>query len=264
MSKKILVIGDYCLDEFVYCKCERLSPEAPVPVAMPIRKETNDGMAGNLKANLTSLNNSDIDINFLRSLDPIVKTRYIDEASKQTLLRVDSHDFSDMSVKISDLDPYKDVDAIVIADYKKGFVTEDFLKELGAKYRDSGVDLYLDTKKIIREWGSDYIIKINDLEFNKTIEANNGNIWYKHLIVTLGKEGARFYDHRSSIIYHETEIVNVSEVSGAGDTFLAALVTARTIEQKPWPEALSFANKAAIEAIKRVGVVAVKREWIKK
>lgn len=261
--KKILVIGDYCLDEFIYCKCERLSPEAPVPVAMPIRKETNDGMAGNLRANLVSLNSPNVEIPFLRSLDPIIKTRYIDEASKQTLLRVDSHDFTQMTVKISDLNSYEDVDAIVIADYKKGFVTEEFLMDLGFKYRDTCVDLYLDTKKIIREWGADYIIKINELEFDKTIEANNGNIWFKHLIVTLGKEGARFYDHRSSIVYNESEIVNVSEVSGAGDTFLAALVTARTVEEKSWAESISFANKAAIEAIKRVGVVAVKREWIK-
>lgn len=262
--KKILVIGDYCLDEFIYCKCERLSPEAPVPVAMPLRKETNDGMAGNLLANLISLNKKDsIKTLFLKSLDPITKTRYIDEESKQTLLRVDSHDYTDMSIRLEDVIIFKDLDAIIIADYKKGFITEDFLEDLGMHYRDTEVDLYIDTKKVIREWGTDFIIKINDLEYNKTIEATGGDIWYRKLIVTLGRNGSEFFDNNHSQIFNHIEKVNVTEVSGAGDTFLAALVTARTIEEKPWDEAMRFANKAAAEAVKRVGVVAVKREWIK-
>ena len=52
---KVLVIGDSCKDVYVYGKCERLCPDAPVPVFMPLRKEENQGMAGNVRRNLQSL-----------------------------------------------------------------------------------------------------------------------------------------------------------------------------------------------------------------
>ena len=41
---KILVIGDNCTDVFIYGRCERLSPEAPIPVFEPSKTITNDGM----------------------------------------------------------------------------------------------------------------------------------------------------------------------------------------------------------------------------
>ena len=53
--KKILVIGDFCVDAFIYGKTERLSPEAPVPVFIPTQSKINDGMAGNVATNLTAM-----------------------------------------------------------------------------------------------------------------------------------------------------------------------------------------------------------------
>ena len=41
----ILVIGDSCIDKFIYGKCNRLCPEAPVPVFLPSEFTTNPGMA---------------------------------------------------------------------------------------------------------------------------------------------------------------------------------------------------------------------------
>jgi bifunctional ADP-heptose synthase (sugar kinase/adenylyltransferase) len=49
---KILVIGDSCTDVFIYGRCERLNPEAPIPVFEPTKTITNQGMAGNVVANL--------------------------------------------------------------------------------------------------------------------------------------------------------------------------------------------------------------------
>ena len=40
---KILLIGDSCTDEYVYGTCERLNPEAPVPILKFNRKETTKG-----------------------------------------------------------------------------------------------------------------------------------------------------------------------------------------------------------------------------
>jgi bifunctional ADP-heptose synthase (sugar kinase/adenylyltransferase) len=44
---KVLVIGEICVDQFVYCEAKRLSPEAPVPVLNPVKTVKNQGMAGN-------------------------------------------------------------------------------------------------------------------------------------------------------------------------------------------------------------------------
>ena len=52
---KVLLIGDNCTDEWVYGECDRLSPEAPVPVLVRDGIDTAPGMAGNVKQNLESL-----------------------------------------------------------------------------------------------------------------------------------------------------------------------------------------------------------------
>ena len=52
---RILVIGDSCTDEFIYCDIERICPEAPVPVLKPTKTTTNPGMASNVVENLKSL-----------------------------------------------------------------------------------------------------------------------------------------------------------------------------------------------------------------
>ena len=52
---KILVIGDSCKDVFKYGTCDRLCPDAPIPVFIPAHKKENRGMAGNVYQNLLSL-----------------------------------------------------------------------------------------------------------------------------------------------------------------------------------------------------------------
>ena len=52
---KILVIGDSCTDIFIYGSCQRLNPEAPIPIFEPSKTITNDGMAGNVVRNFKSV-----------------------------------------------------------------------------------------------------------------------------------------------------------------------------------------------------------------
>src|ERR1043165_5747022 len=51
-SKRILVIGDLMLDEFVWGKVGRISPEAPVPVVEVARESFHAGGAANVARNL--------------------------------------------------------------------------------------------------------------------------------------------------------------------------------------------------------------------
>ena len=73
---RILLIGDSCIDEYVYGICERLNPEAPVPILKYHRKEIKHGMAWNVKGNLQAFG---IEVNILTNEEKIIKTRYIDE-----------------------------------------------------------------------------------------------------------------------------------------------------------------------------------------
>ena len=88
-SLNVLLIGDSCVDEYVYGTVDRLSPESPVPVLNQTRRETKPGMAANVKVNLEALG---CEVDFITNLEPIVKTRYIDERSGYHLLRVDQED----------------------------------------------------------------------------------------------------------------------------------------------------------------------------
>ena len=83
---KVLLIGDSCTDEYVYGTCERLNPEAPVPILKFNRKETTKGMAWNVRENLMSFG---MEVYILTNEEPITKTRYIDEKSNQHILRLD-------------------------------------------------------------------------------------------------------------------------------------------------------------------------------
>ena len=54
-KKKILLLGDFFLDEFLFGSCDRLSPEAPVPIIKYDYTENNLGGAGNVLSNLDNL-----------------------------------------------------------------------------------------------------------------------------------------------------------------------------------------------------------------
>jgi len=83
----VLIVGDSCLDVYHYGTCERLSPEAPVPVLKLSHTERKDGMALNVKSNLESY---DVTVKILTNRQTITKERYIDIKTKNHLLRFDT------------------------------------------------------------------------------------------------------------------------------------------------------------------------------
>ncbi len=52
---KILIIGDFMVDNYTWCDCSRISPEAPVLVAKTLKEDKRLGGAANVYANLKSL-----------------------------------------------------------------------------------------------------------------------------------------------------------------------------------------------------------------
>ena len=111
---KVLVIGDVCEDVYVYGKCERMSPAAPVPIFVETHRRSNLGMAGNVNENLLSLG---VATDLLCQIGDIpVKTRYVSEKTNHMVLRVDN-DAQVGRISHPRVEELINYDAIVIADY---------------------------------------------------------------------------------------------------------------------------------------------------
>ena len=133
-----------------------MCPEAPIPIFEPSRTVTNDGMAGNVIRNLKALGVNDVDI--ITNKEQITKTRYVEEKSNQMLLRVDSNDRVSNSFDSSKID-YESYDAVIVADYDKGFLTEN---DIQMWLVNAKCPTFIDTKKKLTEFAYEAdFIKIN-------------------------------------------------------------------------------------------------------
>ena len=241
--KKIVVIGELCHDVFVYGDCKRLSPEAPVPVFNPIHSVENLGMAGNVVANINTID-SNIKISFYHSLEKITKTRYVDKKTNHLFLRVDDEPRVNR-IHISDtlISDIKEADAVVVSDYNKGFLSEDDLFEISKLAKFAIVD----TKKRMNPIHLSHFnfIKINEHEANQGVADE----LKEKTIVTLGPKGAMYMN----TLYPSPHPKETIDVSGAGDTFLAAFVT-KYLETEDVNISITFANKMSAIVVSKRGV----------
>ena len=231
---KVLLLGDSCEDEYIYGNCDRLSPEAPVPVMNLGRVETKSGMAGNVCLNLQAFN---LNITFLTNTEKITKTRFIDEGSNYQILRVDNEErVKPLLVPVST----NSFDAVVISDYDKGYLSTEKIFEI---VESSSCPVFIDSKKSILPNKSNCYVKINDKEF--------ANLDQRHpidnLIITQGSKGCLF-----NRTLYPAEKVKVRDVVGAGDTFLSALVFGY-LRYNDINKAIVLGNKAAAIAVQHTG-----------
>ena len=234
-SWKILLVGDSCTDKYVYGIIDRLSPEAPVPVFVPQTEETRRGMAGNVEENLLALG---CDVTLI-TLAESTKTRFIDTRSNQHIMRLDQ-DVNNEPI-VLDTQLAQLYDAVVISDYNKGCVSYELVEQLIREFKGP---VFIDTKKTDLARFEGAFVKINSLENSlaKTLPTQ--------CIVTFGKQGCVY----AGQLYPAPQ-VEVADVCGAGDTFLAALVY-QFITTNQIQEALVFANRAASVTVKHMGVYA--------
>ncbi|GAB4340537.1 MAG: D-glycero-beta-D-manno-heptose-7-phosphate kinase [Calditrichia bacterium] len=158
--KKILVLGDVMVDEYLWGNVSRLSPEAPVPIVSIENEQLRFGGAANVAYNIMGLNATPIIVGIVGNdrmgqifremmleknlpTDGIVavddrptttKTRIIGD--NQHIARVDKESTAPISGEIQDrlfkicLDYLDEVDAIIIEDYNKGVVVPALIEKL--------------------------------------------------------------------------------------------------------------------------------------
>jgi D-beta-D-heptose 7-phosphate kinase/D-beta-D-heptose 1-phosphate adenosyltransferase len=241
---RLTIIGENCWDFFKYGKVSRLNPEAPTPILNPISVTKNVGMAANVVENLKSLG---AETRLITNKEKIEKIRFVDSKSNYILLREDRGDKVSNSFNIDEVD-WDWPDAIIVSDYNKGFLTLQNILQISKRHKLT----FLDTKKPLNiDYMSGYsFIKINEGEWENSKEKGNSlHEWQHKLIVTLSENGAMFM----GINFPPSDSQSVKDISGAGDTFLAALVY-KYVETKDISQSITFANKCAGEVVKRKGV----------
>lgn len=240
---KVLVIGDSCNDTHVYGKCERICPDAPVPVFVPMYKKQNLGMAGNVYQNIISLGVPAI----LKSNDIVIeKKRYVEEKTNHMFLRVDSGEENIERVNDINLDLLSRFELIIISDYNKGFLLEDDIEFICKNHSL----VFIDTKKKIGDYCKECsYIKINETEFNNSRHYIENNDWPKQkIITTLGNKGCSFKNKD-----YPVDNVEIKDLCGAGDTFISALCV-NYLKSKDIDQAISFANSCATRVVQMKGV----------
>jgi D-beta-D-heptose 7-phosphate kinase/D-beta-D-heptose 1-phosphate adenosyltransferase len=224
---------------------DRISPEAPVPIFVPHYEIVKDGMGGNVAKNLEALGCS---VNFLHGKISN-KKRLIDKRSKQQVLRIDHDDISDPIEIASEIPNI--YDAIVISDYEKGTVSYDLITHL---IKTVTVPIFVDTKKTDLAQMNGCYVKINEVEKNRATSLPKAE-W---LIVTLGDKGATWDGWAFG-----AKTVEVADVCGAGDTFLAALVYQYLNTNRSVANAINFAIDASAITVQHLGCYAPRLEEIK-
>lgn len=273
-SPRVLVVGDLMLDEYIVGDCDRISPEAPVPLVRVHTRETMLGGAGNVAANITALGGiPDIvaavggsiggvpDVTVCAKLTetgilepglvPLAgrattrKTRLV--AGMYQVARFDEEVNSPLSdveavevarLAISRL-PHTDV--VVLSDYSKGVLNPTVIAEIIGSAAKRGIPVIVDPKGDgFSRYSGATLLTPNASEAriasNSPPDSNDWNQITSRLMhvaqvnaiaVTCGAEGIILRErHDTSCRQHRTVARAIADVTGAGDTVVAAFALA--------------------------------------
>lgn len=203
---KVLLLGESCCDEYHYGVVNRIAAEAPVPILDFQEVEKRSGMAANVRSNLVALGAT---VDFVTNHpSQLTKRRFVDTRSNQMLMREDIE--TTITPVVADLSI--GYDALVISDYNKGLIDSAYIKTVCANFNGP---IFVDSKRSDLSPFEKSFIKVNEFEEKALTKLPKNH----QLITTLGKRGARWNNTTIS-----APPVDVFDVTGAGDVFLASLV----------------------------------------
>ncbi len=241
---KVLVIGEKCIDRFIYCETSRFCPEAPVPILKPIEIIENDGMSGNVSRNLTAIRKDLIVTNWSQD-ELIIKTRFVERKSNHMFIRLDEGESFITPILISDdmLESISNFDIVIVSDYNKGFLSNKDLIKIGEKSKLSIIDSKRRLNKQVVD--SFTFVKLNEKESIENLDLLD----CKNIIITLGSKGSRFKGE----IFESPRPQETIDVSGAGDTFTSAFIL-KYFENSNVEQSIIYANDISSIVVSKRGV----------
>ena len=256
---KIACVGDLMLDRYVYGEVSRISPEAPIPVLKTRRTTAMPGGVGNVARNVAALggiarlgavvgrdaagrelvdliaaeDGIEDAVERRAGVATIVKTRFV--AAGQQLLRLDEED---AAVAANDSNAFSGAYVILLSDYAKGVVSDAVIEQAIATARSTGVPVVVDPKgQDFARYGAVDLIKPNaselagatglpvetDEEVEAALAALLAATTAKAVVVTRAGKGMSLMRRDGPVAHFPGRAREVFDVSGAGDTGLAAL-----------------------------------------
>ena len=310
-EKRLLVIGDLMLDEFVWGRVSRISPEAPVPIVEVEKQSYYPGGAANVARNLREftghvavmgavgndlhaeilkglLSAQDIRLDAVAQIEDyptIVKTRII--ARQQHVVRVDreSRGLPAPSCHEAAVKRFEamlpELDAIIIEDYAKGFLTQGFIEQIGDLARRAGKIVTVDPNpRNDLLWRGVTAIKPNRLEAFHVLGMSPAEVtepvandpvlrlagerllekWdTEMLLITLGEQGMLLFRRGEPPHAIPPCRREVFDVSGAGDTAIALFTLALAAGASP-ERAAEVGNHASSVVVGKLGTATLTPE----
>lgn len=251
---KVLVIGDIIIDKYIYGTSTRLSPEAPVPVVTQERIKETIGGAGLVHANLLSLGVDSVLFNDEHEPKSI-KTRVLCDGHYITRIDNDVHtDGEDVLRRVREID-FSAYDYVIMSDYDKGYLDESV--QLIKHFNKFGCKVIVDPKTHANHYEGAWLVKPNEKEFQEYFINWQGNI------ITTRASDSVIAKIDNKVYEVDVEKVEVSDVTGAGDCFLAAFVYALT-NGYDYESAIKLAIQGSTESVKHIGTYVLTEKDLKK
>ncbi len=299
-GRRVAVLGDVMLDEYLFGEVNRISPEAPVPIVRVTRERAVLGGAANVAANLKALGTEPLLIGTLQkdsagdrllglltglgvsisglvldtSRPTIIKTRVIGQ--QQQMLRIDREEPGppDAAVLLGLKDRLEralsTASALIVSDYAKGTVNEPVMDAVRALCSARDLPWIVDPKPAHKALYRGATLMTpntketaeltlrntrSDMEVTIAGRALMAELGLKGLLVTRSERGMALFspdsEHAAPWMI-PTEAREVFDVSGAGDTVIAAF-SAAIAAGSDWREAAMLANAAAGVVVAKVG-----------
>jgi D-beta-D-heptose 7-phosphate kinase/D-beta-D-heptose 1-phosphate adenosyltransferase len=282
------------LDRYLFGSTGRISPEAPVPVVHVQETDDRPGGAANVAVNLASLgvstrlvgvvgkddaadslrtvlNGWDIhcDFHVVEDRPTITKTRV--QSRGQQLIRLDQEDTAAMPgdevVKVLQ-QSIKGAGAVVLSDYGKGALAD--IATMISVCREAGVPVLVDPKgDDFEKYRGASVITPNQSEFEAVVGHCDSDeelvsrarkmlddLSLNAVLVTRSEKGMLLLEADMEPVFLSTQAREVYDVTGAGDTVIAALAGAVASGQD-LPSAAALANLAAGLVVRKIGVATV-------
>ncbi len=291
----VLVVGDVMLDRYWFGDAGRISPEAPVPVVRVKQIDDRPGGAGNVALNLAALGTQttligltgndeaarvlseqltitgvNSQIQHIDNIPTITKLRVI--SRHQQLIRLDFEEkfpaFNPEALLTAFKKALLHTDLVILSDYNKGTLADPqaFIQLAKA----AGIPVLVDPK------GTDFsiyqgadIITPNLKEFetivgacaNETDIISKGHAFLRTyniqaLLLTRGEHGMTLIQQNQEELHLPAHAREVFDVTGAGDTVIAALGAAIAAKSS-LPNAMTLANLAASLVVSKLGAATV-------
>ncbi len=296
-DRRVLVVGDLMLDEFLWGRVSRISPEAPVPVVEVTRQSFHLGGAGNVAANVRALGGRAALVGLVgddaagervrqalreagiearlavseAGRPTTVKTRIV--AHSQQVVRADREDASELTgrpaaeIRQALREELSGSDALVVSDYQKGVVSAALLRQALPLARRRRLSVLVDPKlRHFHLYRGVTLVTPNQLEAEQAtglrlrserdlLAAGRrilSRLRCRGALITRGEHGLTLLERGRPPLHVKAAAREVFDVTGAGDTVIAAASLALAAGAS-LAEAATLANLAAGVVVGKVG-----------